>query len=310
MKKKISVIVPIFNEEEVLRELVLRLDKMRGKESRYEFEFIMVENGSHDGSYGILKEERQTRPYLKIIRLSKNFFADGAITAGLHYAKGDAAVIMNADLQDPPELITEFLTKWEEGYDIVYGRIKRRYGESVLRKVCSSLFYVIINALTKGLFPRNASDFRLISRKVIDTVKAMNETNRFMRGMIAWTGYSQVGVEFERPARFAGKSKSGFRDVFKVALNGIFSFSYFPLTFTTFMGIFMSLASFALMIMFLALFLAYGRTVPGHASVIVCMLFLFGILFFILGIIGEYLARIYDEAKGRPNFIVSETEGI
>lgn len=310
MKKKVSICVPVFNEEAVLRELISRSQKMMSAESGYDFELIMVENGSRDRSYEILREERGRDSRIKIVRLSRNFGCDGAITAGLKYVSTDATVIMNADLQDPPELIPEFLRRWEAGYSIVYGVIKKRHGEKFLRKALSSLFYVIINALTRGLFPRNASDFRLVDKDVAKTINSMKETNRFMRGMIAWTGYSQIGVEFERPARFAGKSKSGLGAVFKVAMNGIFSFSYFPLRVITVLGIIISTSSFMLMVAFIISFFVLGRIVPGHTSTIVIMLFLFGILFFILGIIGEYLARIYDEVKGRPNFIVIEEIGV
>ena len=310
MKKKIDVVVPVYNEEEVLNELITRLLGIAANEKNYDFDFILVENGSSDGSCRIIKEARSRDSRIKMVRLSRNFGCDGAITAGIHYAKGDAAVVMNADLQDPPELIPEFLRRYEQGFDIVYGIIKKRHGESFLRKACSSLFYVIINALTKGLFPRNVSDFRLISRKVIDTVNALKETNRFMRGIVAWTGFTQAGVEFERPSRFAGKSKSGFGAIFRVAMNGIFSFSHFPLRLTTILGIFISVVSFLLLVSFVVSFFLFGRQVPGHTSTITLMLFLFGILFFILGIIGEYIGRIYDEVKSRPNFIVTELAGV
>ena len=227
MKKKITIIVPVYNEQEVLNELLIRLKKVINQETEYNFELVMVENGSVDRSFDILLFERKSDPRVKIVRLSKNFGCDGAITAGLSYVQSDAAIIMNADLQDPPELIPAFLRKWEDGFDIVYGKISKRYGENILRKICSSIFYVLINALTKGLFPRNASDFRLISNNVIKTVNNMKETNRFMRGMIAWTGFSQVGVEFQRPSRYAGESKSGFLLIFKIAMNAFFAFSYF-----------------------------------------------------------------------------------
>ncbi len=309
MRKKIDIVVPVYNEQDVLPELISRLRSVVSNQDKYDFDFIMVENGSSDSSNQILNKERAKDTRVKILRLSRNFGCDNAITAGLKYSKGEAVVIMNADLQDPPELIEEFLRKFEEGYDIVYGVITKRHGESFLRKVLASSFYRVINALTKGLFPRNVSDFRLISRKVVNTVNSLKETNRFMRGMIAWTGFRQAGVDFERPKRFAGKSKAGLGSIFKLAMNGIFSFSYFPLKVITFLGIFISLFSFTLMITFLILFLTVGREVPGHTSIIVSVFFMFGILFFILGIIGEYLARIYDEVKGRPNFIVSEETG-
>lgn len=310
MSKKINLVIPIFNEEEVLPELIFRLQKAAETIKHIEFEFLMVENGSKDRSFTILKDAREKDRRFKIIRLSRNFGCDNAITAGLKYAQADAAIIMNADLQDPPELMSAFLEKWQQGSEIVYGLIKKRHGESFLRKICSSSFYFIINKLTKGLFPRNVSDFRLIDKKVIQAVNSLPETNRFMRGMIAWTGFKSSGVEFERPARFAGESKSGFRAVMRVAMNGIFSFSYLPLRLITFLGVFISFLSFILMLGFVISFFIFGRQVPGHTSTITIVLFLFGILFFILGIIGEYLARIYDEVKARPNYIISELVGL
>lgn len=309
MKKNIDVVIPVYNEEDVLPELTAKLQGLAKSESGYEFNFIMVENGSADKSYSILMHAREKDPRIKVLRLSRNFGCDGGITAGLSYSKGEACVVMNADLQDPPDLISNFLRKWEDGYQIVYGVIKKRHGESILRKSLSSAFYVVINKLTKGLFPRNVSDFRLMDKKVVKAVNSMSETNRFMRGIVAWTGFKQIGVEFERPKRFAGRSKSGYLAILKVALNGIFSFSYLPLRLTTYLGIIMSTVSFFMMGAFIMSFFIYGRVVPGHTSTIVIMLFLFGILFFVLGIIGEYLARVYDEVKGRPNFIVLEESG-
>lgn len=310
MKKNISIIVPIFNEEEVLPELINRLGKIADAEREYNFEFIMVENGSHDGSFEVLKEKREKDQRIKIVRLSRNFKTDGGITAGLNYARGDVAVIMNADLQDPPEMIPEFLKKWRDGFEIVYGVIKKRHGVNFIRKALSSTFYYVSDKMTKGIFPRNVSDFRLIDRKVIHAVNTIKETNRFMRGIVAWTGFKSVGIEFERPPRFAGESKAHFFAVLRTAMDGIFAFSYFPLRVATFLGILMSTASFFMMIGFIIAYFVLGVIVQGHTSIIVTMLFLFGILFFVLGIIGEYLARIYDEVKARPNYIVSEEIGV
>ncbi|MDD4203204.1 MAG: glycosyltransferase family 2 protein [Candidatus Omnitrophica bacterium] len=304
--KKINVVVPIYNEHEVLPELISRLQKVTSQCKEYDFSFIMVENGSVDNSLAILKEKKKDDNRIKILKLSRNFGCDGGITAGLKYADADAVIVMNADLQDPPELILEFTKKWEQGFDVVYGKIKKRVGGNFIRNMCSSLFYFIINSLTGGTFPRNVSDFRLMDKKVVKVINSMPENNRFIRGIVAWTGFKQSGIEFERPDRFAGKPKAGFLEVYRTALNGIFSFSYFPLKITTFIGVFMSLVSFVIMLLFITLFFVHGREVPGHSSVIVTMTFLFGMLFFILGVIGEYIARIYDETKNRPNFIVDE----
>jgi dolichol-phosphate mannosyltransferase len=309
MKKLISVVIPAYNEEEVLEELKNRLKKVMAENSNYEFEIIIVENGSWDLSFEKLKKINGEDPRFKVVKLSKNFGCDGGITAGLKYAKGDAAVIMNADLQDPPEMIVQFIRKWEEGYEIVYGIIQKREGISYIRKILSSLAYVIIYNLTHETIPKNASDFRLMDRKVYSIVNSMDEKNKFLRGIIAWTGFKQTGIPYERPARFAGETKAGFWAAFNVAINGIFSFSYFPLHIATILGFVISIATFIMIFIELALFLVYGQVVPGFTTTIMLILFLFSVLFLLIGIIGIYIARIYDEVKDRPNFIVTEKIG-
>jgi polyisoprenyl-phosphate glycosyltransferase len=309
MKKLISVVIPAYNEEEVLEELKKRLQEVIAINSDYNFEIIIIENGSIDHTYdGLVKINKEDRRF-KIIRLSRNFGCDGGIAAGLSYAKGDAAVIMNADLQDPPELIGQFIEKWEEGYEIVYGIIKKREGVAFTRAFMSSMFYKIINRLTNDVIPENVSDFRLVDRKVYSVVKGMDERNKFLRGMIAWTGFKQTGIPFERPARFAGTSKGAFLPTFQVALNGIFSFSYLPLKIATMLGFLVSLGSFSLAFIEFVLWLKYGSTVQGFTTMILVILFLFGTLFLLIGIMGEYVARIYDEVKGRPNWIVTSDIG-
>jgi dolichol-phosphate mannosyltransferase len=277
---------------------------------RYDFEVIIVENGSFDSTYDKLLKIHAEDSRFKILQLSRNFRCDGGITAGLQYVHGDAVVIMMADLQDPPELVSRFLEKWEEGYDIVYTVVLKREGTGLMRRLLSHLFYKIIGMLTDWAIPENASDFRLIDRQVYETVNRMNERNRMLRGIIAWTGFKQYAIEYERPPRFAGESKADFVQVFKLALDGIFSFSYIPLKLTTYLGFFVSVLSFTMIIVELALFLLYGREVPGFTTLIIAILFLFGMLFMVLGIIGEYIARIYDEVKQRPNYIVKKEIGL
>lgn len=309
MKKLISVVIPAYNEEEVVDELANRLKKVMKENNNYDFEVIIVENGSWDSTFEKLIKIHKEDSRFKIIQLSRNFGCDGGITAGLKYARGDAAVIMNADLQDPPEMISEYLKKWEEGYEIIYGIIEEREGVPFLRRFFSSAFYKIINRLTNNVIPEGASDFRLVDQKVYYTVNKMEERNKFLRGIIAWTGFKQTGIPFDRPPRFAGESKADFLTVLKVAMNGIFSFSYFPLRLVTALGLVVSFGSFLMGIVEIGLYLKYGRAVPGFTTTILLILFLFGILFFILGIIGEYLARIYDEVKQRPNYIVRNDIG-
>lgn len=304
-KKLVTIVVPIYNEELVILELINQLTEFTKKTKKYEFEFILVENGSMDDSYKLLQRCAKKDNRIKIIQLVKNIGCDGGIAAGLHFAKGDTCVIMMADLQEPIELIGEFIKKWEDGYEIVYGVVKKRTA-GFFRNMSSVFFYKIINALTNNMFPENASDFRLIDKKVYQTINEMGEQNKYLRGLIMWTGFKHIGVPFDRSKRFAGESKANFVTVLKVALNGIFSFSYLPLRFVTGLGITITIISFIMIFFYLYLFLVHGREAPGAATTILLILSLFGILFFVLGIISEYLARIYDEVKARPSFIVKD----
>lgn len=309
MKKMISIVIPAYNEEEVLDELKKRLQTVMNDIPEYDFEVIIVENGSYDSTYDRLLKIHEEDPRFKILQLSRNFKCDGGITAGLRYVKGDAAVIMMADLQDPPELINQFIKKWEEGYDIVFTIVSKRSGVGFARRLFTGLFYKIINGLTDKAIPENVSDFRLMDRRVYEAVNGMDERNRMLRGIIVWTGFKQTGITYERPPRFAGESKASFVQVLKLALDGIFSFSYIPLKFATILGFIISIVSFIMIAVELVLYLAYGRIVPGFTTLIIVMLFLFGMLFLILGVIGEYIARIYDEVKQRPNYIVKKEIG-
>lgn len=302
-KKIISIVIPVFNEEDVIPELVKRIRTYIESSKNYEFEIIFVENGSIDRSFDLLKKHTHNIKSFKILQLSKNFGADGGIVAGIHYATGDACVIMMADLQEPIEMVDIFIKKWEQGFEIVYGIVKKRTASSI-RNFSSKLFYKLINLLTKNMFPENASDFRLIDKKVYEAIKNMPEQNKYLRGLIMWTGYKHIGIPFDREKRFAGKSKADLKTVLLVAMNGIFSFSYLPLRLVSTIGIFLTITSFILMIIYIVIFIIRGREAPGIATVILLLLFLFGILFFVLGIISEYLARIYDDVKHRPNFIV------
>lgn len=310
MKKSISIVIPAFNEEEVVDELSARLTAIMAKLERYDFEVIIVENGSWDATYEKLKKINAADGRFKILQMSRNFGCDGAVTAGLRYAKGDAAVIMCADLQDPPEMIPPFVEKWEQGYDIVYGIVQKRVGTGIARRFFSRLFYKVFNALTENAIPDNVSDFRIMDRRVYQAVNGMDERGRLLRGMIAWTGFRQAGIPFERPPRFAGESKANFFTVFRLALNGIFSFTYLPLKLATLLGFVVSAVSFVMIFVELLLVFIYGREVPGFTTLIIVILFLFGMLFLILGIIGEYIARIYDEAKKRPIYIVRDEVGL
>lgn len=310
MAKLISIVTPIFNEEENIDPLYEEIKNLIKRESKYNFEILAVEHGSTDKTFQKLLSIRRRDKRLKILQLSKNFGnADAGITAGLAFSKGDAVVIIMADLQEPTEIISQFLRKWEKGYEIVNGVVAERPNITRSRLVLSILFYKLMNLLTGNLFPENVSDFRLIDRKVYEVVNQMPERNKFLRGVITWTGFKQTGVTFKRRARYRGESKAHFSTVLKVALNGIFSFSYAPLKVVTFLGFAVSAISFLMIVYQIILFLIMGRGEPGVSTLVVLIGFLFGVLFLILGIIGEYLSRIYDEVKQRPSFIVRNKIG-
>lgn len=309
MKKLISIVIPAYNEEAVVEELQKRLQHIMEQCNLYDFEVIIVENGSFDSTFKRLISIHDEDPRFKILQLSRNFGCDGGITAGLAYAKGDAAVIMNADLQDPPELIPRFIQEWEAGYEIIYGVIQKREGVNVIRRILSRLAYMIIFKLSNHMIPENASDFRLIDRKVYTTINTLKEKNKFLRGLVVWTGFKQLGIPFERQPRFAGESKADFKTVWNVAMNGIFSFSYFPLKIATFMGFLLSTLSFIMALVEIYLYLVFGREVPGYTTIILVILFCFGMIFLMFGIMGTYIERIYDEVKQRPNYIVSNAIG-
>jgi len=305
-KKLISFVIPVYNESESIPHLLKELATFIEKNESYDFEIMLVENGSTDDSYELLSTYAKKDKRFKVLQLSRNFGCDGGIAAGLQYITGDACVIMMADLQEPLDLVVKFIEKWEEGYDIIYGVVKGRTA-SVLRNFSSVIFYKLINFFTSDMFPENASDFRLMDKKVYMAVNQMKEQNKYLRGIIMWTGFKHTGIPFDRKKRFAGESKADFKAVVKVALNGMFSFSYLPLRLVSFLGITMTFISILLSLFYLYLFIFHGRENPGVATIILLILILFGVLFFVLGIISEYIVRIYDEAKGRPSYIVKDT---
>jgi len=309
VSKLISIVIPAFNEEEGIDELGRRLRATMDGLPDHAFEVIIVENGSIDSTLERLLALCQEDPRFKVVQLSRNFGYEGAITAGLMYARGDAAVMMCADLQDPPEMIPQFVEMWEAGFDVVYAIIKRREGVSLWRKFLYKNAYRVIYLLAGRTIPQNVTEFRLMDRKVYSILNKMPERNRFIRGIVAWTGFKQTGIPFERPARFAGESKADIATAITTATNGIFSFSYLPLKLAIAMGILVSLASFAGIFVEIILFLVYGQVVPGYYSTLIIVLFLFGILFLLLGIMGIYIERIYDEVKQRPMYLVEREYG-
>lgn len=309
MKKLISIVTSAYNEENNVEELADQLRTVFDKNRNYQFEVIVVENGSTDRTFDKLFSIRQRDNRFKIVRLSRNFRMDGGINAGLHYAAGEAVVIMTANLQDRPAVITDFIKKWEEGYENVYGVVMKRPNKSILRRLNSQLFYFVINHLTGNLVPKNVSDFRLIDRKVCEVINAMNERNRFTRGMFAWIGFRSIGVEYERAPRFSGNSHAKFFHVLQLALQGIFAFSYVPIKLISVLGLILSAASAVYLCVTAIHILIVGVPFAGYGTIVSLTVLMFGILFFILGILGQYIAQIYEEVKGRPNYIVAEKIG-
>lgn len=310
----ISIVSPCFNEGGILSELHARLTAAAEKWNE-PFEVLLVDDGSNEKTWELARGIHERDPRWKLIRLARNFGQQTAISAGIHYARGDCVIIIDSDLQDPPEELHRFIAKWREGYQVVYGiRTKRK--ENVVRKLCYTTFYHILGKLADIDIPRDSGDFCLLDRKIIDLLNAMPERNRFIRGLRAWVGFRQIGIEYERSARAAGEAKYTFSKLVRLALDGIFSFSAVPLKVATYLGFFVSLTALVggafvlLRRIFSGWFLHAGSvSVPGAAAIIISILFLGGVQLICLGILGEYLGRIYDEVKGRPLWTIRETLG-
>jgi dolichol-phosphate mannosyltransferase len=305
-KKLISLIIPAYNEEDCVDELFNRLDAVFATEPQYDFEVVIVENGSIDSTWVKLQAIAEKDSRFKILKLSRNFRMDGGLTAGLDFIKGDACVLMTADLQDPPELIPQFLRYWEQGYENIFGVITKREGTGPIRTMNSKLFYWLAGKLTDGRIPRNASDFRLVDRKVYEAVKSMTERNRFVRGLFAWAGFNSIGVPMERPPRFGGVSNAHTLKVLDLAFKGIFAHSYKPLRLITVFGFILSAISFISIILLFFLWLFVGVPFAGFGTLVGLFLLVFGIVSLMLGILSEYVGLIYEEVKARPNYVVSE----
>ena len=305
-KKLISLIIPAYNEEDCVDELFNRLDAVFATEPQYDFEVVIVENGSIDSTWVKLQAIAEKDSRFKILKLSRNFRMDGGLTAGLDFIKGDACVLMTADLQDPPELIPQFLRYWEQGYENIFGVITKREGTGPIRTMNSKLFYWLAGKLTDGRIPRNASDFRLVDRKVYEAVKSMTERNRFVRGLFAWAGFNSIGVPMERPPRFGGVSNAHTLKVLDLAFKGIFAHSYKPLRLITVFGFVLSGLSFVSIVPLFFLWFFVGVPFAGFGTLVGLFLLVFGIVSLMLGILSEYVGLIYEEVKARPNYVVSE----
>jgi polyisoprenyl-phosphate glycosyltransferase len=302
----LSVIVPLYNEELVIRQMHDTLTSVLTR-NHLDYELIFVNDGSRDRTLTIAQEICSRDNRLRLISFSRNFGHQLAITAGMDKAAGEVVVIIDADLQDPPEVIIEMIQKWREGYQVVYGVRKARKGESLFKRATAALFYRLLRVMTAVDIPTDTGDFRLMDRKVVEHLKRMRERSRFVRGMVSWVGFKQGNVEYIRESRLAGETKYPFKKMLRFALDGIFSFSQIPLKFSSALGFLCSIVSFALMLFVLGQKYFYPQTVvQGWTSLFVACLFLGGIQLIAIGILGEYVGRIYDEIKARPLYIVEE----
>ncbi|MFN8444589.1 MAG: glycosyltransferase family 2 protein [Caldilineaceae bacterium] len=303
-----SVVIPIWNEEKVIPEMYKRVCQTmeRTKES---WELICVSDGSHDRSVEMLAELRASDPRIKVLEFSRNFGHQIAITAGADFAEGRAVIVMDADLQDPPEVVLQMIERWREGYEVVYAVRSKREGETWFKLATASLFYRLLQRITDINLPLDTGDFRLMDRKVVLAMRRMREKHRFMRGLSSWVGFKQIGVEYERAARFAGETKYPLRKMLRLANNAITGFSYLPLQLATYAGFLFAGLSLIGIIVTIILRLSGSLAFLGQATTLVSVLFLGGVQLIFLGIIGEYLGRIYDEVKDRPLYVVTRAYG-
>jgi len=299
----VSVVVPVFNEREVIDAFYERATNALEAIGRVDHELLFVDDGSSDGSYERLMELANSDPHVRIVKFSRNFGHQIAITAGIDHARGDAVVVIDADLQDPPEVIGDFIEKWEEGYDVVYGVRSDRQGETRAKLLTARLFYRILRRFTSIEIPVDVGDFRLMSARATTQFRELREKDRFVRGLVSWMGFRQIGVPYSRQSRVAGETKYPYRKMVKFALDGITSFSNVPLKLATWLGYFASLLAF---IYLATVFVqkALGHTVQGWATIMVALLFMGGVQLVSLGIIGEYIGRIFNEIKPRPMYVV------
>ena len=305
--KKISVIVPMYYEEKVVTECYNRLTKCLKEIKNYNYEIIIVDDGSKDKTLDIIEKIASQDKHIKIISFSRNFGHQAAVTAGLKHVTGDAIVIIDADLQDPPELIPQMIHLWEQGNEIIYAKRKKRNGESSFKLLSAKMFYQILNALSDTEIPKDTGDFRLVDRKVVDTINEMPEHNKFLRGLFSWVGYKQIPFEYEREERFAGKTKYPLRKMLKLAADGIFSFSTKPLKLLGGLGMISIIISICLLIYSLISYaFKLNDLSAGWTSIMVTVTFFAGVQLVSLWIMSEYIGRIYDETKQRPQYIINK----
>ena len=301
----LTVVVPVYNEEEVLldfhRRLAAVLDGLT-----LQSEIIYVNDGSVDGSLNQMRQIKAEDDRVAIIDLSRNFGKEIAMTAGMDHAHGDAVVVIDADLQDPPELIPKMIEGWQSGYDVVYAQRISRAGESVFKKSTAHVFYRLMQKLSRVKIPADAGDFRLLSRRAVDALSGLREQHRFMKGLFAWIGYPQKAIQYERDARYGGETKWNYVGLWNFAIEGITSFSTIPLKVATYVGMLTALGAFLYGMFIVLETILYGNPVAGYPSLLVVVLFLGGIQLMALGVIGEYLGRMFDETKGRPLYLIKD----
>lgn len=305
---ELSVVIPLYCEESNLDYLFERLETTVVDLSM-KYEFICIDDGSKDDTLNRLVQHHHRNPNIKVIALSRNFGKEIALTAGLDYAQGSAVIPIDADLQDPPELIANLVAKWKEGYDVVYAKRRSRQGETWLKKVTATLFYRLISAMSSTPIPPNTGDFRLLDRRVVEALKQLPERTRFMKGLFAWVGFRETYIEYDRPPRHSGSTKWNYWRLWNFALDGITSFSAVPLKIWGYVGLLFSLVAFCYATFLVIRVLVIGIDVPGYASLMVAILFLGGIQLMGIGIIGEYLGRIFEEVKARPLYLVRDCYG-
>jgi polyisoprenyl-phosphate glycosyltransferase len=307
MNPKYSIVAPIYNEIDNLDELIRRLSNVLNSTNE-PWELVLVDDGSTDGSTEKIKTLAVEHKFVHPVIFARNFGHQIAVTAGLDYAKGDAVVIIDADLQDPPEVILDLISKWKEGYQVVYAVRTEREGETWFKKTTAALFYRVIFKITDVNIPLDTGDFRLLDRKIVEVMGTMRERHRFLRGMASWVGFRQIGVPYKRAARYAGETKYPLKKMILLALTAITSFSYFPLQMATYLGFIcagVSIVSIPIVIIMRAV---STQAFLGQASTLIAVLFLGGVQLISLGILGEYIGRIYDEVKGRPLYIVNDDD--
>lgn len=303
-KKLVSILVPAYNEQDVLNLLYERLKVIMDENSKYDFEVLFVNDGSKDNTLNIMQDLRKRDNRICYLNLSRNYGKETAMIAGLDYVKGDCVIILDADLQDPPELIPEMLSFWEEGYDDVYAKRKSRKGETFFKKLTSKLYYKTLQSVTNIEIQKDTGDFRLLDRRCIEALRSLRESQRYTKGLFSWIGYNKKEILFDRDPRAAGQTKWNYAKLINLSIDGLTSFTTAPLRWSALMGILISLAGFIYMLVIIFKTIFYGVDVPGYSSTMVVILFLGGIQLIFLGVIGEYLGRAFYETKHRPLYFI------